>query len=43
MMVRWHPDKFMQKFGCNLNVAEKNSICTRVKEVFQAITNARSK
>jgi len=42
LALRWHPDKFIQKFGANLNMAEKESICTRVKEVFQEITNART-
>ena len=38
---RWHPDKFLQRFGDSLYPSDKEKICEKVKQVFQGITNAR--
>jgi len=38
---RWHPDKFLQRYGDSLYPSDKETICEKVKQVFQGITNAR--
>jgi len=38
---RWHPDKFMQKFGNKLAAADKEAIEEAVKGVFQDLSAAR--
>lgn len=42
LALRWHPDKFNQKFGAQLAAHECELILTRVKEVFQWIQRYRS-
>jgi len=42
LAMRWHPDKFMQKYGKKLNPKDKESIESRVKEVFQMMNSARN-
>lgn len=39
--MRWHPDKFMQKYGRKLHSDERESIHNAVQEVFQDINAAR--
>ncbi|CAI7832176.1 unnamed protein product [Closterium sp. NIES-53] len=38
-VVRWHPDKFMQKWGLRLHDKHRSSIEKRVKELSQAVNN----
>lgn len=42
MLLRWHPDKFGQKFGTLLRADERLSILERVKQTFQQIQQIRS-
>jgi len=42
MVVRFHPDKYMQKFGSRLVEKEKNTVLSHVKEIFQALSDALS-
>jgi len=37
LVKRWHPDKFLQKFGKKLEEQEKDSILDKVKEIFQLV------
>jgi len=39
--MRWHPDKFIQKFGSKLSENERDSIVCAVKGVFQEISAAK--
>jgi len=39
MAVRWHPDKFFQKFGSRVKGSELKQIEEKVKGVFQDVTN----
>jgi len=41
LAMRWHPDKFLQKFGTRLCDKDKDNILLKVKEVFQAINSCR--
>jgi len=41
LAMRWHPDKFMQKFGQRLAEKDKEKILLKVKEVFQLINSQR--
>lgn len=41
-ILRWHPDKFEQKFGRVLKPDEKDKILSRVKEISQALNNMSS-
>ena len=41
MALRWHPDKFLQKFGAKLNEEEAEDIQDAVVAVFQELNNAR--
>lgn len=41
LALRWHPDKFLPKFGAKLAADERNAIETAVKETFQKIQGAR--
>ena len=41
LAMRWHPDKFAQKFGSNISSADKAAIYDKVKEVFQAVNTER--
>ena len=41
LMMRWHPDKFNQKFGARLHENEKDKILERVKEVSQNVQALR--
>lgn len=41
-ILRWHPDKFEQKFGRFLKPDEKDKILSRVKEISQALNNMSS-
>ena len=36
-LLRWHPDKFMQKFGAKLMETDKELILEKVKEISQSI------
>ncbi|CAI5465682.1 unnamed protein product [Closterium sp. Yama58-4] len=38
-VVRWHPDKFMQKWGLRLHDKHRSNIEKRVKELSQAVNN----
>jgi len=40
LAMRWHPDKFTQKFGPRLCPGERQPILHRVNEVFQAVQAA---
>jgi len=42
LALRWHPDKFSQKFGSKLFNRDRQQIHARINEVFRAIMNARS-
>eukprot|EP00658_Telonema_sp_P-2_P028608 TRINITY_DN21894_c0_g2_i3.p1 TRINITY_DN21894_c0_g2~~TRINITY_DN21894_c0_g2_i3.p1 ORF type:complete len:321 (+),score=106.36 TRINITY_DN21894_c0_g2_i3:87-965(+) len=42
LAMRWHPDKFMQKYGKKLDAKEKDKVESRVKEVFQMMNSARN-
>ena len=35
--IRWHPDKFLQRFGSHIAVAEKDTIMKRVTELSQKL------
>jgi len=35
--MRWHPDKFAQKFGSFIAAQEKDAVLDRVKQVFQDV------
>lgn len=35
--VRWHPDKFFQKFGNKIRESDKDEIMSRVNELSQAL------
>lgn len=37
--VRWHPDKFRQRFGERLEEGSKEKVLERVKQISQAINN----
>jgi len=41
LLLRWHPDKFIQTFGARLKDAERNQIMGRVNEIAGIITNAK--
>lgn len=43
LALRWHPDKFSQKFGSRLFNGDRQQIHTQINEVFRAIANARRK
>jgi len=43
LALRWHPDKFSQRFGNQLDPTDKKRILEKVKEVFQIISTARDK
>lgn len=38
LAMRWHPDKFQQKYGARLAASEKEKITARVVETFQIIS-----
>eukprot|EP00026_Physarum_polycephalum_P011560 Phypoly_transcript_11795.p1 GENE.Phypoly_transcript_11795~~Phypoly_transcript_11795.p1 ORF type:complete len:392 (-),score=107.64 Phypoly_transcript_11795:11-1138(-) len=42
-LLRWHPDKFMQKFGSKLVAEDKNLILEKVKEISQSINHYSEK
>ena len=41
LAMRWHPDKFLQRYGNRLAAEDKERILVKVKEVFQAINALR--
>jgi len=41
MALRFHPDKFMQRFGCQLCEEETEAILEAVVAIFQEVNNAR--
>jgi len=41
LVMRWHPDKFQQKYGKKLDPKTKDKILEKVKEVFQLVSDAR--
>ncbi|KAL3870869.1 hypothetical protein ACJMK2_038901 [Sinanodonta woodiana] len=41
--IRWHPDKFFQKFGDVLDESEKDKILDRVKSISQALNKLSEK
>lgn len=41
LALRWHPDKFQQRYGARLAPVEHERIMTKVKETFQIINSAR--
>ena len=40
--LRWHPDKFMQRFGSRLHPDDRGMIEERVKDTFQGFQTAKS-
>eukprot|EP00658_Telonema_sp_P-2_P055930 TRINITY_DN44446_c0_g2_i1.p1 TRINITY_DN44446_c0_g2~~TRINITY_DN44446_c0_g2_i1.p1 ORF type:complete len:256 (+),score=34.05 TRINITY_DN44446_c0_g2_i1:121-888(+) len=42
LVLRWHPDKFFQKFGSKLRPCERDQILDRVNQVFMWIQNYRT-
>jgi hypothetical protein len=40
---RWHPDKFMQKFGNTIETSEKEKIQSKLNSIFQAINSSYAK
>ena len=42
LAMRWHPDKFLQRFGNRLGDRDKDRVMLKVKEVFQAISSKRA-
>ena len=43
LAMRWHPDKFAQKFGSAIDEKERDAIYDKVKSVFQAINTKLDK
>lgn len=41
LAMRWHPDKFLQKFGSKLRPDQKEEIIEKVKATFQKVNAAR--
>lgn len=41
LAMRWHPDKFLQKWGAKLDPEQKDAIIDRVKATFQKLNAAR--
>lgn len=41
LAMRWHPDKFMQRFGSKLRESQKDDILNQVKATFQQVNAAR--
>lgn len=37
LMLRWHPDKFLQRFGHQMHTEERDEILRRVGLVFHAV------
>ena len=35
--MRWHPDKFTQKFGARIPDREKEAVLDKVKSVYQSL------
>ena len=35
--LRWHPDKFLQRFGSKIKDQERDEVLKQVTEVFQAL------
>ena len=42
LMMRWHPDKFNQKYGGILDEGDAPAIKEQVKDVFQLVTAAKT-
>lgn len=40
-LKRWHPDKFLAKYGGKLHPDDQKCIVTKINEVFQALSNLR--
>lgn len=40
-VLRWHPDKFLQRFGTCLQESERDEVVKRVTEVFQILQKLR--
>lgn len=43
MLLRWHPDKFEQKFGHVLRVSERAAVINQVTEVCKLLTSGMNK
>ena len=43
LALRWHPDKWSQRYGAQLCKADEANIMDRVKETFQTISSARER
>jgi len=41
LAMRWHPDKFLQRYGNKLRLSQKDEIIDRVKATFQQLNAAR--
>lgn len=41
-LMRWHPDKFIAKFGSRLDVKDKKSILDKVNEISQLLNTINS-
>ena len=37
LAMRWHPDKFSQRFGSSIDNNERSALLDRVKQVFQDV------
>ena len=37
LAMRWHPDKFAQRFGSSIDNNERDAVLDRVKQVFQDV------
>ena len=38
--LRWHPDKFLHKFGGRVDLADLDAVCARVQGVAQTVNHA---
>ena len=38
--LRWHPDKFLHKFGGRVDLADLDAVCARVQGVTQTVNHA---
>jgi len=41
LIVRWHPDKFNQKFGSKLSSSDREEVQEKINEVFQMVQTAK--
>jgi len=40
--IRWHPDKFMQRFGARVDISDKDKILARVTVLSQKLNQLKS-